>query len=182
MPVSSAGWPKLKKLFFHVLEAQETPKSISPECSLAFDSSECMTLQGMEGMVEKYWKGPSETKKIHKIIEGNPLTEIIRLTRKENIDLILVGRKKEKEVRGKLPLHLTRKAPCSVFIIPEGSSSRITNILVPVDFSDASRAALEVAIRVAVAAGRKNSTFFMYIRFPLGTTRAERATPNSPKL
>ncbi len=114
-----------------------------------------MTLRGMEGMVEKYWKGPSETEKIHKIIEGNPLTEIIRLTREENIDLILVGRKKEKEVWGKLPLHLTRKAPCSVLIIPEGSSTRITNILVPVDFSDDSRAALEVAIRGAVAAGRK---------------------------
>lgn len=161
-----------KIIFFHVLEAQETPKSISPECSLAFDPSGCMTLQGMEGMVEKYWKGPSETEKIHKIIEGNPLTEIIRLTREESIDLILVGRKKEKEIRGKLPIHLTRKAPCSVFIIPEGSPSRITNILVPVDFSDDSRAALEVAIRAAIAGGRKKLHALHVYQVPIGYNKS----------
>ncbi len=44
------------------------------------------------------------------------------------------------------------KAPCSVWIVPDGSAAEITRVLAPVDFSDASADALEVAADITTRA------------------------------
>jgi nucleotide-binding universal stress UspA family protein len=44
-------------------------------------------------------------------------------------------------------------SPSSVWLVPEGSPPKISNVLVPIDFSDHSADAMAVAIEIARAAG-----------------------------
>ncbi|MCX5906310.1 MAG: universal stress protein [Deltaproteobacteria bacterium] len=157
-----------KIVFVHALEKQERPRSLPQECSPVFEPGEALSKPRLEEMVKTHCDGYTEAEKVCAVIEGDPLAELLRLARKEDIDLILLGRKKAKEVRGKLATKLTRKAPCSVFVIPEGSEQKITNILVPVDFSDNSRDALQTAVTVATAAGLKNIFCQHVYHVPIG--------------
>ncbi|OWY21775.1 hypothetical protein BVG80_12620 [Sphingobacteriales bacterium TSM_CSM] len=79
------------------------------------------------------------------IAEGSPLKEMTHLARIKNIDLVIVGRKNELKGKGILPNQLMRSVPCCILFVPETARKRLNEIMVDVDFSDASKAALEVA-------------------------------------
>lgn len=104
-------------------------------------------------LVENEASLPDTVKWETKVVEGSPLVEILDRSRRMNADLIVIGRKRERGWMENLPTRLARKAPCSVLIVPEGSDSRLSRILVPIDFSDRSRLALETAFRLARDAG-----------------------------
>jgi outer membrane protein OmpA-like peptidoglycan-associated protein len=57
------------------------------------------------------------------------------------VDLILVGHGRGHSGKRALARRLAMKAPCSVWVVPEGAPARLNRILVPVDFSDPSRVA-----------------------------------------
>ena len=56
------------------------------------------------------------------------------------------------------------KAPCSVWIKPEGASLKIDSILVPIDFSSSSADALESAAMLA-SLGKDNDCFALHVFF-----------------
>jgi nucleotide-binding universal stress UspA family protein len=102
-------------------------------------------------LVAKYFDGHPGSRKIYEIVEGLPLTEVLRLTRRKQIDLVLAGQSIEQQVNIMLPVKIARTAPCSVMIVPEAVGSQIKNILVPVDFSETSSHAVDVATALASA-------------------------------
>jgi len=102
-------------------------------------------------LVAKYFDGHPGSQKIYEIVEGLPLTEVLRLTRRKQIDLVLAGQSIDQQVNVMLPVKIARKTPCSVLIVPEAVSSQIKNILVPVDFSEISADAVNVATALASA-------------------------------
>ena len=71
---------------------------------------------------------------------------------RNDIDLVVMSRKPLEKSSGKLSEKLTRKAPCSVLMIPEGNESKITKVAVAVDFSEHSADAMDVGIAFASAA------------------------------
>ena len=81
--------------------------------------------------------------------EGNPTQKIAQYVKENDIDLVIVGRKLELSGTGILPQKLVRFVPCNVLFVPENNPSKISTIMVPVDFSDQSAKALLRAINIA---------------------------------
>jgi nucleotide-binding universal stress UspA family protein len=63
--------------------------------------------------------------------------------------VILVGHRKKISGRRALARRLAMKAPCSVWLAPEGSPAQINGILVAVDFSHHSEHAVSIATAIA---------------------------------
>jgi nucleotide-binding universal stress UspA family protein len=89
---------------------------------------------------------------------GNGVREILTITREHDIDLVIVGRPlpSQHATHGTVFLRLTRKAPCSVLIVPRGATPHFSRVLVPVDFSDHSRMALEAGACLARETGNEH--------------------------
>lgn len=85
--------------------------------------------------------------------EGGGLTDILRITRDRELDLIAQGRRlpAHQAAVGSAFTRLTRKAPCSVLIVPNYCRPHVSRLHVAVDFSEHSRLAVETAIDIARA-------------------------------
>lgn len=104
----------------------------------------------LSGLVEEKFVGPQGIRVDCEIVEGAPLAELLRITKNEDVDLLIVGRD---ERGGTLAEKLARKAPCSVLIVPPNGPTVIERVLVPVDFSDHAADAVDVAVAFTEAAG-----------------------------
>lgn len=82
--------------------------------------------------------------------EGNPMSTVLRWAKIKDVDLLIMGRKKELPGSGSLAKSLAQKAPCSVMFIPEQVDIKIPNkILVPMDFSAHSNFTVQFAEKAA---------------------------------
>lgn len=87
--------------------------------------------------------------------ESNSIKPILIAIKKDGIDMVMVGSKDLKHGGGTFTSRLARRSPCHVLTVPIGSSSHlkrtneIKKFLVPIDFSDYSKQALERAILIA---------------------------------
>lgn len=87
--------------------------------------------------------------------ESNSIKPILKAIKKEGIDLVMVGSKEPKHGGGTFTHRLARRSPCHVLTVPIGSSShlkrtnKVKKFLVPIDFSEYSKQALERAILIA---------------------------------
>ena len=87
--------------------------------------------------------------------EANSIKPLLRAIRAGEIDMVMVGSKDPKHGGGTFTHRLARRSPCHVLTVPIGSSShlkrtnKIKKFLVPIDFSDYSKQALERAIMIA---------------------------------
>jgi nucleotide-binding universal stress UspA family protein len=102
------------------------------------------------------------------VLEGEPLNIFLEQIKQHKIDLLVVGRKRNDKETRQLPLKLTRKSPCSVFVVPEDSAPKLTKILVPIDFSECSAKALSTAIDIAKASRIKEIIALNVYNVPTG--------------
>ncbi|MBD3627200.1 universal stress protein [Cyclobacterium sp.] len=91
--------------------------------------------------------------------EGQLSKKILKLANEKSADLILVGRKTKLPGSGVISQRLARRASCSLLIVPENSLPKIKKLLVPSDFSDYSKDALEEAIEIAEKNEGKSEVF-----------------------
>ncbi len=140
--------------FTHVMSAAELsdrtkqPAAILHECKTA-----------MEEMVGKYYDGRPGTELYYEIVPESPLIEIelLRRFKEKEIDLVVIGKiRGEFTTEETLPVKITRKAPGSVLYIPEEAEPHKKHpedieILVPVNFSQNARDAMELAVDFAAA-------------------------------
>ena len=144
-----------KITFLHVAntpEVEEDVCTIYPELRPSCDGS---TTKEVEELVKKYYDGHSETKLECEAVQGAPLVELLRRTKEEDVDLIVMRKRGGDKASGNLSTKLTRRAPCSVLFVPEGTGSWYKNILVPIDFSENAREAVEAAVAFGLAGGIK---------------------------
>jgi nucleotide-binding universal stress UspA family protein len=87
--------------------------------------------------------------------EGQLSKKILKLAHEKSVDMIIVGRKVTLPGTGVVSQRLARRASCSLLIIPENSVPNIKTLLVPSDFSDYSKDALEEAIMIVEKYGGK---------------------------
>jgi len=90
------------------------------------------------------------------VLTGKIADSILKFTKEKDIDLIVMGRREKATQSGALAQRLARRAACSLLIIPEGSKPRMDRILVPSDFSEYSKLAVEEAVNIARS--NQNST------------------------
>lgn len=84
---------------------------------------------------------------------GPLLDQLLAHAAEEQIELILIGHRKDHPLRRSLARRLATKAPCSVWLVPEGSAASVSRVLVPIDFSPRSADSLAMGCVVAAHAG-----------------------------
>lgn len=87
-----------------------------------------------------------------------PSKHILKLAEKYSIDAIIVGRKQHLKSNSVVTQRLARRATCSLLIVPERSHAAVCKLMVAIDFSNDSQAAMQEAISVAskcMSEGRK---------------------------
>ncbi len=97
----------------------------------------------LEQWVKAGFKGADNVDIEISALEGSKVKELIRTTRKDNSDLIILGKKSDEDGTGIVPEKISRKAPCSVMIVPECKVSNFKSILIPTDYSVYSLLAFE---------------------------------------
>ena len=142
-----------KITFIHVAGSSDIPEDLRAEYPDLVQPVDEFARHGMEELVSKHFNGYSDAQLDYEVVEGFPLIELLHRAKQEEIDLIIMGKRREPTESGTLPQKLARKAPCSVLFVPESAKSAVTNILVPIDFSENSVDAMDVAVAFATAAG-----------------------------
>ena len=141
---------KPELLFFvHVIQKPDLPEEIREKYPQLSEKSPDVAKQQMAARVKQHWDGPLPLTTRYEVAQGCPLRELLFFCRQQNVDLAILGRASPSMHLGQLPERVTRKAPCSVLIVPENSKARISGIMVPVDFSTHSDDALEIALALA---------------------------------
>lgn len=157
-----------KITFLHVAG---TPEIEADVCELYPDlrqSCDGSTTQEIERLVKQNYDGHPDTQLKCEAVEGSPLVELLRRAKDEEIDLIIMRKRRGDKVSGNLSTKLARKAPCSVLFVPEGAKSWYTDILVPIDFSENSKDAMDVAVAFALAGDIKQIHCLNIYNVPAG--------------
>jgi sulfate permease, SulP family len=103
---------------------------------------------------------------------GEPLDVLLGAAIEHSVDVILAGGRHGRFARRSLARRLAMKAPCSVWMIPDGAATTLERILVPVDFSARSAEALTLATRIAARLGLEHCTT-VHVRFNSATTSCD---------
>jgi SulP family sulfate permease len=101
-------------------------------------------------LVHRHFRGPAGCRTHIRVLGGSGFHDLLDHLRHQDTDLVLVGKS---ETNVAFAEKLTRKAPCSVMVLPPVRSVAYKRMLVTTDFSDDSARAMEVA--VAFASARK---------------------------
>jgi nucleotide-binding universal stress UspA family protein len=128
--------------FVHVLP-RATGDLKSPEHRSAQDDIERF-------VAEAFLNVPDSVEVRSDVVRGPLVDRLLSLAAEWEGDLILVGHRPDHPPGGgSLVRRLAMKAPCSVWIVPDGSPLRLKRIVVPIDFSEHSADAMLVATSLA---------------------------------
>lgn len=98
------------------------------------------------------------------VVEGAREDQLLAEALHRKSDLLLVGHGRGRAGRKSLARRLAMKAPCSVWMVPQGAAPTLRRVLVPVDFSAPSADALAVAAEL-VRLQRAGELFTLHVYF-----------------
>ncbi len=81
-----------------------------------------------------------------RVEQGDPLTQVLEISKQEQIDVVFLGRKSAEEGSNLLAKRLALKSLCSVWCVPEKAKAEIKRLFMPVDFSSFSKMAMDYAL------------------------------------
>lgn len=128
------------------LEAKDFLEDQFPEIKLPKDEQ---VEADMRALIEENFPDHADFNTSWELVEGSPKKEILRWTHIKDIDLLIVGRKKSYHGSGLVPQQLARKITCSILFVPEETDFGLKEILVPSDFSEYSKMAMDEALTLA---------------------------------
>ncbi|UCE59797.1 MAG: universal stress protein [Phycisphaerales bacterium] len=140
--------------FLHVLDDTEHTSHDTAETS---PPSIDLSREGLQALVAEHFNGHGQEHLLCELIHGSPLIEILRYAHEKNVDLIMLGRhcgrRVETDDDALLARRITRRATCSVLVLPEEYQLQADAIAVPIRDSECSATALEVACGIAATTG-----------------------------
>lgn len=139
-----------KKVYFvNVIKNLSVPKEVLEEFPNLVENMINERQEAMESVVKEHF-GTHKNLSINYIVkEGSLSKKVLKLAEEKSADMIIIGRKVDLPGTGVASLRLARRASCSLMIVPENSVPKLSKILVPSDFSEYSKDALEEAIMIA---------------------------------
>lgn len=96
---------------------------------------------------------PASVKMSYEVLGGPLMDQLLAFVAEKKTDVLLVGHGRKTPGRRALARRLAMKAPCSVWMAPEGAPAALRRILVPIDFSEHSADALRTAVALAKLGG-----------------------------
>lgn len=138
-------------LFIHAQDAPDFPEATKAKYPWLLSPLDETLREKMEAEVSSVWEDLPGTTLSYEITKtkSEPIA-ILEAIIRDDSDLLIIGRG---AFGGGMAVKLARKAPCSVMAVPTTESKKLQRILVPTDFSEPSRYALEVAISFAQSEG-----------------------------
>ncbi|PSL07313.1 universal stress protein [Cecembia rubra] len=144
-----------KKIYFtNVIRNLNIPKEVLSEFPNLIENMVEERKGQMKEVVEKTFGAVSDIEFSYIVKEGQLSKKILKLAHEKSADMIIVGRKVNLPGTGVISQRLARRASCSLLIIPENAVPKIDRLLVPSDFSDYSKDAMEEAILIAEKYGK----------------------------
>lgn len=138
-----------KKIYFtNVIRNLNIPKDVLEEFPHLIDNMVEERKMQMKGIVDKTFGDQENVEFSYVVKEGQLSKKILKLAHEKSADMILVGRKVNLPGTGVVSQRLARRASCSLLIIPENSVPKMDKLLVPSDFSDYSKDAMEEALMI----------------------------------
>lgn len=121
----------------------------------------------LRAVVAEHFTGLDQFDTGYQILDGPPMEELLEWTDIKNIDLLIVGRKRELRGSGVMPQRLTRKVMCSVLFVPQGKTFKLDELFLSNDFSENSKMSLELV--ASLAAKNPDATVYSFHAYQLPT-------------
>ncbi len=145
-----------KKIYFtNVIRNLNIPKEVLEEFPNLIENMVEERKNHMKELVDRHFKYGKDTEISYVVKEGQLSKKILKLAIEKSADMIIIGKKVQLPGTGVISQRLARRASCSLLIIPENCQPKIDRILVPSDFSDYSRDAMEEAVMIVEKYGGK---------------------------
>lgn len=154
-------------IFCHVKKQEMNPELLEDFPELAHQNSDHLQ-EMMEEKVSGLFAGHEGTQVRYEVRDGHVVHEMLHCIKNEDIDLVIVGQQEDIELTSKVGEKLTRKAPCSVLILPEESRAVISKLLVSIEYSENCAMAVDAAVAFAEAADLEELTLAHVYKLPLG--------------
>lgn len=139
-----------KKVYFvNVIRNLQIPKDVLKEFPNLIENMVAERKSEMKEVVEKIWDKDNKSDISYIVKEGQLAKKVLKFAHEKSADMIVVGRKVTLSGSGVGTQRLARRASCTLMIIPENSVPKVDKILVPSDFSEYSKDALEEAILIS---------------------------------
>jgi nucleotide-binding universal stress UspA family protein len=138
-------------LFIHASDTPDFPQKTKEKYPWLAAPLEETIREKMQSLVNEIWEGNPSTEISFEVATAkSDSIAILEAVIRDNSDLIIVGRG---AFGGGMAVKLARKSPCSVMSVHTDHAKKLERILVPTDFSELSRNALDVATAFAASEG-----------------------------
>lgn len=143
-----ANFLEVEKVYFiHITLNLALDKEFMKEYNLDNLSSDEKIIEKMKDVV-KYNFSYSKATLDFSVHEGSITEEFLHWVDVKEIDLIIAGRKSTMGGSGLIPTRLARSSKASILFVPENSKESLNKIVVPIDYSEYSKNALQTAIKL----------------------------------
>lgn len=160
---------KLDKVYFiNVMKNLELPEKILekyPNLAAPMDES---TKKEIQYTIDEEAGNQLKVDYEIKITDGDITDKVLKWAKIKDVDMILLGRKSGLEGQGIVSSKIVRLAPCSVVFVPEVLPELLKRLLVPIDFSDASKLSVKYALFIAKNVPELKVTFLNVYHVPTG--------------
>lgn len=156
-----AEGPNVERIYFvNIVKDLYVPDAVLKEFPDMLDNALNERKATLEASINQHLNLSEEQKEkiqVQVLVKhGLPPRKILQMVQDSNIDLIIAGKKAAPVGTGIMVQRLARRASCNLLIIPEGSRVAFNKVLVPSDFSDNSRLALNTTINLLSRRNKEN--------------------------
>lgn len=140
----STQLPISKLHFVHVVPAPQLLDAFYETMAGHFDLK-ASVLERLEMKIAPSFQAES-MQCTYETTDGNPLKEVLSAAEEQAAELVIIGQKGGRDTHGILAKNLARRAKSNALVVPEKAPSRISKILVPIDFSSHAVQAFQTAL------------------------------------
>jgi nucleotide-binding universal stress UspA family protein len=165
-----------KVIFLHAIQAYDLPDKKSRKFPDLESSLSHTIRKEINNAVTKRFQKGTRTEVITKIEDEDAADVIINFTRKEAIDLTLIGQKFGEDRAGRYGQKIASKVQSDLLFVPETPDFKIDKILCAIDFSKYSERAFQRALDIREVTGAELTCHYIYDTsksyFPASTLRS----------
>ena len=166
-----AGARKVSVL--HAWQPVDIPEELKQRYPWLLEPGEDVALKRMDELIAAHLQVEENVEVAKVVYRGSPLGEVLRVAEGGDADLVVCGRSTSDVF---LSEKLARKAPCSVLTVPPLAGTSFDRVMVPIDYSEYSRQALDVGLAFAAAEDAKLTVFHAF-EVPWGQSRSTMPRP-----
>ena len=157
-----------KVYFINVMKSMEVPEKILekyPNLAAPMDEA---TKNEIQYTINEIAGNQLKAEYEIQVTDGDATEKILKWAKIKEVDMVILGRKAGLEGQGIVSSKIVRLAPCSVVFVPEVLPELLKRLVVPLDFSKASKLAIKYALFLAKKIPDIKITFLNVYSVPTG--------------